>query len=225
MSNQISETVARVAETMRGYQAPWVLCGGWAVDAWLGEQTREHGDIDVGIFVEDSQTIYDHLAGWELVHHDAYKETNELWDGKPIRLPGHLHARIAQPEDEIPVEGALWPEQGFEWDFVFNERSRDGEWVLYFNPPDGRGPARDPVVTIPVEHGVREHLGVPMMTPEAVLFYKATAYQGSRNYLRRRDHEDFERLLPRLSREQRSWLGDAIAQVEADHPWLGVIAM
>jgi hypothetical protein len=226
LSKSVRETMARVAETMAGYPARWVLCGGWAVDAWLGGETRDHGDIDIGVFLDDSQTLNDHLAGWELVHHDAFKETNELWDGKPIQLPGHLHARIARPEDAIAVDGALWPEQGFEWDFVFNEGTDDDQWVLYFTPADGKAPSREPVVTIPFYRGIdASRFGVPTMTPEALLFYKATSYKGSRNYLRRRDHLDFERLLPRLSRDQRSWLGEAIATVEADHPWLGVIAM
>jgi hypothetical protein len=42
--------------------------------------------------------------------------------------------------------------------------------------------------------------------------------------LRRRDHLDFERLVPRLTRAQRSWLREAITLVDADHPWLGVLS-
>ncbi len=218
--------MARVAKTMRGYPAPWVLCGGWAVDAWLGEVTRQHGDIDISVFLEDSHVLHDYLTGWELVSHDAFKETNELWDGKPIALPGHLHARIARPDEEIPISDALTTEMGFEWDLVFNERTVDSEWVLYFTPHDGKGATREAVVTIPFDRGVRESAwGVPTLAPEVLLFYKATAYKGTRNYMRRRDHLDFERMLPRLTKEQRTWLSEAIALVESDHPWLGVVSM
>lgn len=211
---------------MAGYPARWILCGGWAVDAWLGGETREHGDIDVTVFVEDAQKLYEHLAGWQLVGHDAFKETNELWNGRPLALPGHLHARIARPAEEIPVEGALTTEQGFVWDFVFNERTAGDEWVLYFTPHDGKGPTREPVVTIPFDRGVHEsRWGVPTLIPEVLLFYKATAYKGSRNYLRRRDHLDFARLVPRLTKPERTWLREAITLVEADHPWLGVLSM
>jgi hypothetical protein len=28
----------------------WVLCGGYSIDKWAGQNTRPHGDIDVGVF-------------------------------------------------------------------------------------------------------------------------------------------------------------------------------
>ena len=227
MSNPVPDAVARVAETMAAYPGRWVLCGGWAVDAWLDTETRKHGDIDLSVFIEDSQRLYDYLAGWELVGHDAFTDdTNQLWDGRLLQLPAHLHGRIARPGEEIPVDGALTTEQGFGAEFVFNEHTDGDEWVLYFTPPDGKSPTRKPVVTIAFDRGVREsRWGVPTLVPEAVLFYKATAYKGTRHYLRERDHVDFERLLPRLSPAQRNWLRQAISTVEADHPWLGVLAL
>jgi hypothetical protein len=226
LSNQVPETVAFVAETMASYPGRWALSGGWAVDAWLGRETRDHGDIDVSVFLDERQVLHEHLAGWELVSHDAFKETNELWDGRLLALPAHLHARLARPGEAIPPAEPLLADRGFVTEFVFNELTAGGEWVLYFTPPDGKSPAREPLVTIPFARAVQEsRYGVPTLAPEAVLFYKATAYRGTRHYLRRRDHEDFERLLPRLSREERSWLADAITRVEVDHPWLGVISL
>lgn len=227
MSTSVPEAVARVAETMAAYPGRWALCGGWAVDAWLDGETRDHGDIDVGVFIDEAQTLFDHLAGWELVGHDAFTDnTNQLWDGRLLPLPAHLHGRIARPGEKIPIDGPLLADRGFGAEFVFNERTNADEWVLYFTPPDGKGPTREPVVTIAFDRGVREsRYGVPTLVPEAVLFYKATAYKGTRHYLRSRDHQDFERLLPRLGDEQRAWLADAIAMVDAEHPWLGVLAL
>lgn len=211
---------------MAGYPGRWALCGGWAVDAWLDAETRDHGDIDIGVFLDDARTLFEHLDGWELVGHDAFTDdTNAPWDGRTLALPAHLHGRLARPGEEIPREGPLLADSGFGVEFVFNWRSDDG-WVLYFTPADGKGPTREPVVTIPFELGVAEsRYGVPTLVPEAVLFYKATAYRGTRHYMRRRDHVDFERLLPRLADGQRAWLRESIAEVEADHPWLGVISL
>lgn len=227
MSNSVPEAVAGVAETMAAYPGRWVLCGGWAVDAWLDRETRDHGDIDVSVFLDESQILYEYLADWELVGHDAFTDdTNELWNGRLLTLPAHLHGRIARPGEEIPREGPLLADRGFGVEFVLNERTAGDEWVLYFTPPDGKAATHEPVVTITFDRGVQEsRFGVPTLAPEAVLFYKATAYKDTRHYLRRRDHIDFERLVPRLNGEQRGWLSDAIARVEPDHPWLGVLAM
>jgi hypothetical protein len=42
------------------------LFGGWAVDFHVGEMTREHGDIDLGIWLDDMPRIEEALAagGW-----------------------------------------------------------------------------------------------------------------------------------------------------------------
>ena len=55
---------------MGTFESTWALCGGWAVDAWLGRESREHHDIDVALFHEDQFALYEHLAGWRLIGHD-----------------------------------------------------------------------------------------------------------------------------------------------------------
>lgn len=36
---------------------PWWIAGGWAIDLFLGRQTREHQDIDVLILRRDHQAV------------------------------------------------------------------------------------------------------------------------------------------------------------------------
>ena len=64
------ELVARVAAVMAGYGKPWCMCGGYAVDAWIGRETRDHGDLDVSVPVQDQRAIFEHLRGWQLIAHD-----------------------------------------------------------------------------------------------------------------------------------------------------------
>lgn len=220
--------VARIAEVMSSFPARWYLCGGWAVDAILGEETRRHGDVDITIFEDDAAALFKHLAGWKLIAHDTQVPGNsaEPWNGHELSLPAHLHAHP-------PAESTIMPErldnpskQGFDLEIVVNERSDNGDWLFYYIPNEVHQYERKPLFTLPVERCVQKSVwGIPIVRPEALLFYKATAYADSPNYLRRRDHLDFERLLPRLTADQRTWLRESIALVEADHPWLGVLSM
>jgi lincosamide nucleotidyltransferase A/C/D/E len=40
-----------------------VVNGGWGVDALLGEQTRDHDDLDVHVSIDDLQSVCNALAG------------------------------------------------------------------------------------------------------------------------------------------------------------------
>jgi hypothetical protein len=202
-TNRIPEPVARIAEVMSTFRPTWALCGGWAVDAWAGRLTRDHGDTDIIIFHNDLRAFFDHLSGWQLIAHDTQvaDDTAELWNGRPLVLPAHIHAR--SPEALGPLSDRLdaAAQQGFWLDVQLNERSGD-DWIL----------SREPRISVPLTRCAQQSAwGVPVVAPEVLLFYKARE-------LHPHDELDFLALLPHLTDEQRRWLRNARSLV--GHPWL-----
>jgi hypothetical protein len=184
---------------MSTFRPRWYLCGAWAADAWLGRQTREHADVDIAVFRDDQRAAFDHLAGWQLIAHDPHVagDTTEPWDGRPLDLPAHVHARS---------------HDGFNLEVLLNERS-GRDWVL----------SREPRLTLPLRRSARRcGWDSPAVVPEVIGFYKATAYFDNEEMTDRRprDESDFRTLLPLLSGEQRRWLREAISLVRPGHPWL-----
>jgi hypothetical protein len=60
---------------MRDFRSSWALCGGWAVDAWLGRQTRDHLDVDLTVFHDEQSVVYDYFTDrWLLNGHDDEDE-------------------------------------------------------------------------------------------------------------------------------------------------------
>src|SRR5262245_287014 len=56
-----------VANVMRTLDLWWAIAGGWAIDLWLGRQTREHHDVEVVVLRDDQVRIHElAAAGWEL---------------------------------------------------------------------------------------------------------------------------------------------------------------
>jgi len=205
--NSIPEPVARLAEVMSGYGATWSLCGGWAVDAWIGKVTREHGDVDVSVFAHEQRALFEHLPGWQLLaHHAAWEPSDQevWWDGRRrLSVATHIHARSAEFSGPMPAGGIANAEDGFNMEFYVDALDGD-EWVLNSEPRVG----------LPLRQAVQEsNWAAPIAAPEALLFFKS---RGKR--IRLRDHLDFEALRPLLDDEQRGWLRDAIAR--AGHPWL-----
>lgn len=192
---------------MSAFRAPWALCGGWAIDAWLGRQTREHGDVDVSVFVQDQRALFEDLRGCQMIPHDPHVpgDSSEPWDGRRLDLPGHIHGRLNAGE-EVPFRVDSASEQGFSLDIQLDDRSGE-DWIL----------SREPMISVPLRSGVkRSGWGLPTVVPEVLLFFKARD-------LRRRDKLDFLALLPDLTQEQRDWLRSALSL--AGHPWLPQLSL
>jgi Aminoglycoside-2''-adenylyltransferase len=59
-----------VAQFFAPLTVPWWIAGGWAIDLFLGRQTREHEDIDVQILRRDQQVIRALFGAWDLMRFD-----------------------------------------------------------------------------------------------------------------------------------------------------------
>ena len=55
-----------MAALLADVNTPWWVAGGWALDLFLGFQTRSHDDLDVGILRRDVAAVIANLPGWEL---------------------------------------------------------------------------------------------------------------------------------------------------------------
>jgi len=185
------EPVVAVAAVMAEFPNPWFVSGGWAIDLFVGRVTREHHDVEVGLFLPDQEAVRAHLRGWDLfrIREDAW----EPWaDGDVVALPEfQLQARAPEPG-------------GRAFDLFLNPREGD-EWVSRRHA-GLRVPAAA-IVEWSAGHGA-DPAGIPFLAPEIQLLYKA-------KYHRPKDDADFAVALPRLDGRRRAWLRAAL---EVHHP-------
>jgi hypothetical protein len=213
----IPEPVANAARFMSSFERPWALCGGWAVDAWLGRVTRTHLDIDITLFGNDVPELFDYLRDWNFVAHDEVEpQATWPWNGRVLALPGHIHARPPGERNREIIQSWVNPpykagEDGLDFDFELTDR--EGELCVL---------SREPRIEIDASRAFRESpWGIPALVPEAIAFYKATAYYRNKR-IKSRPHDvtDFEAILAVLDIGQRRWLKAAIAEKFVDHEWL-----
>lgn len=176
---------------LAGFDAPWWIAGGWALDIFLGAETRQHDDVDVAVLRRDQRALHRFLDGWDLRYATA-EGALVPWDGHPLVLPLHgVWARRSHDRD------APWT-----FEVLLNEH-RDDFWVY----------RRDPAISCPLSDlGGRRH-GIPFLRPEVVLLYKSKDPTP-------KDEKDFDAVLPRLSEAGTSWLREALETSTPGHPWL-----
>jgi Aminoglycoside-2''-adenylyltransferase len=211
----VPAAVAYVRDVLVGLGVPWFLSGGWATDAWVGRQTREHGDVDITVFHDDQRAVFAHLSGWALVAHDPNvpDDTSEQWNGRHLDLPAHIHApTIGSTLSSSPGR----THSAYEFEFLLNGRDAQS-WVLN----------SEAAIAVPVDLATQlSPWDVPTAPPEVVILFKAGAHlnaaaiAGSGGPPRPRDEQDFHALLPTLTDDGRAWLQQAIALVRPQHPWL-----
>lgn len=189
------EKPLKVAVLLADFERPWFIAGGWAIDLCLGRMTRAHKDIEIAILRDDQHAIRKHLTGWE------FRKVLPRTGGR--MEPWHEGEWLAMPVHEIHAHSESGDPSALE---ILLDESSEEQWRF----------RRSLEVTRPLSMiGMRSDEGVPFLSPEIVLLYKATS-------LRIQDHDraDFENARPFLGGERLHWLRQAIERYRPGHPWL-----
>jgi hypothetical protein len=186
----------QVAELLEGVDIPWYVAAGWAIDLFLGEERREHSDLELAV----PNTRFDELAG-VLAPFDVC-----LITGQGEATP------LAEARDRLMDTHQTWirePATG-KWRVDFFREPSDGDtWIC----------RREPAIRLPYEHVIeRTADGIPYGRPEIVLLFKAKHVHEEKN------QADFAATLPRLDAARRAWLREALERVHPGHVWLGELA-
>jgi hypothetical protein len=186
--------VGRVAALLRDLPCEWYVCGGWAVDLYLGRVTRSHKDVDVSVARKSQLEVRDYMSarGWKL--EKAHDGKLTPWsEGEFLTLPFHTVWCRSDAHEPDFVE--------FQLDEIDDERftfRRDTSLTL----PRGRMSFVTPS-------------GVPALAPELVLLYKSNAAE---EYA-----DDFRNSVGALDARARAWLKDALDKLYPRHPWAGAL--
>lgn len=187
--------IRAAAMLMAGFPYPWFISGGWAIDCFVQQVTREHSDLEITIFREHQSDLRAQFAGWRLTKSDVLLEV-------PAWVPWDEGAWVVEPLYQVQA----WGPEDFEepaYDFFLND-TVDGEWQF----------RRVLSITRPIaETFLRTPEGIPFVAPEIQLAFKA-------KHQRPKDEHDFALALPYLSSAQRAWLRMALEAAYGQHPWL-----
>jgi len=138
-----------VARRLHDVRAPWAVAGGWAVDLWLGEETRPHEDLEITVPRSGFDEVRAALAELDF---------DVIGDGRrwPLDDPAFdvLHQTWGHDRTGAYVLD------------VFREPHEDDTWIC----------RRDESIRLPYADVVRRTAeGIPFVAPEIVLLFKAKA--------------------------------------------------
>lgn len=182
-----------VRRILTGLQCSWAVAGGWALDLFLDQITREHQDIEVTIFRDDQLILQEYFAsrGWSMDYVD-----------NRLLVPWPIAERLALPVHEI------WCRSNNRRIEVLLNECEDNAFVF----------RRDSRIRMPIERAfICSNTGIPVLAPEIVLLYK------SKRASEPKEQQDFSNVLEALDAERRRWLRESIAVIDSNHQWLAAL--
>jgi hypothetical protein len=182
-----------INERMAGANCPWYVAAGWAIDLFLGGQTREHEDLEIAVAASYFETL-------------------------PPRFP-EIDFWVPQGEGRLArmTDETLGGESHQTW--AYERAERVWRFDVFREPHDGNTwiCRRDESIRLPYAEIIAMTAdGIPYLKPEFALLFKAKA-------TRDKDRADFDAALPRMSADQREWLRTALAKVHPGHVWIDVL--
>jgi hypothetical protein len=183
-----------ITRRLAGVTVPWCVAAGWALDLFRGEQTREHGDLEIAVpgTAAGFGAVRGALAGYTF----EVVGSGRLW---PLDSPAF---------DMMSQTWVSDPETGVYRLDIFREPQRDGAWVC----------RRDETISLPYEQVIcRTAAGIPYLAPEIVLLFKAKHSDLRKNVA------DFAGARPLLTAQAAGWLRWAMERVHPGHPWIGAL--
>jgi hypothetical protein len=197
--------VLEVASILGDLHVPWFVAGGWTIDLCLQRQQRTHKDVDILVLRHEQLVVQDYLLqrGWTLSKYVGNSMALERMEERRfLKFPDR--GILAKPPDG----------QSAALDIFLADTNHEREWCYH----------ADPRITHSLASlGCRSSLGVPALSPEIALRYKARhidAHDTDSLKHQAHDESDFKAMLGCLTREQKNWLRGALRVLYANHPWL-----
>jgi hypothetical protein len=189
-------TPRQAAAALAGVAAPWAVAGGWALDLWLGAQSREHEDLEITAPIAGFPELQARIEGLGL-------KLFAIDDGAVIALaPGE--APPPRTHQTWVMDPAV---QAWLLD-IFREPGDADTWIYRRT--------RQLTAARAWASGVTAS-GIPYVASQIVLLFKAKA-------ARAKDEADFAWAAPRLSPEAGDWLAGALQIIHPGHPWIERLA-
>jgi len=208
----------------------WAICGGDAIDMFVGHKTRDHKDIDIAVFWDQRDRLLTYLlqGEWRIFEpengllrevtciDDDFKRSDNLWC---ISKRTTAYEITSKYNNFFHITTSRKHQDSLDFmEFLFNKRV-DNQFVYKRNSN--------------IKHDnaiLHDNSGIPYLAPELVLLYKSIFVRYIDSNLPSEEdmvncyRHDFNVTFPLLNSKQKLWLASALKSTyPKGHEWLDIL--
>ncbi|NBW82184.1 hypothetical protein EBR21_10575 [bacterium] len=213
VAERFDPALAAVAEALDRSRLEWFVVAGWALDLFLNVKTRSHKDIEVSIWRDQAESLFDFYVERRIDLVVGDKRYQSIFVPSDVDTRGHLIIR----------NGAFLQLQPLDIELFLSSR-HNGHWNF----------RKEPTITVPLEFAVVQTAsGLRVLAPHLVLLFKAWFFPNLEKAIHhapqheeffrkcwQMDCRDFDLVLPFLSTLQREMLERWLKEFVPSIPWL-----
>ncbi|SHO45636.1 nucleotidyltransferase domain-containing protein [Anaerocolumna xylanovorans] len=214
----MNKLIEEAVKLLKGQNFEFAICGGFAIDLFLGYESRKHGDIDILAYWNDRNSIILHMQskgycvyemlGGGMAHHitdvnnQQYEKRNIFCSTNDCEL---VHLAPTDKKDIYIIDFYHIGQTKMNFiEFLFNDK--DEKNFLY---------ARNKNIKRELSKAILHSGDISYLAPELLLLYKSTDIE------REGYQEDFEFAFSKMSNEQKVWLNNSLKIMYPDgHKWM-----
>ena len=221
--------IYKAHDLFKNSEFDYCICGGFALNMFVGKEIRKHGDFDMSFFKDDRQKVIKFLQdnGWSVYARTELREFFMVANSDDEKIANKDNMWAVKPGsfvNMIPLEDTengytykiIEPRlQGFDFIEISFDARENGYFVV--DSEDGKGTR----VERKLDKAILHKQGIPYMSPELILFLKSHPFNMEYECLKPKTQNDFPVVMPMLSDEQREWLIDTLDKAWPDgYEWL-----
>lgn len=210
--------INELKEHLSELKIQWQLCGGYAIDEYLGKMTRYHKDLDISIGFNDRKICIEYLKekGWEIdapvgngrvvdINYALEKEGlyfDNIWCYKK----GSDFIKLKET-DGVFRYVEFYRERQERLDFIEVLFNRVEDNLFYYK--------RNHNIVRDISKAFISKEGINILAPEIILLYKST------NYINKDYQHDYNVVIEKLEKERLDWFLKAMKKAYPEgHPWV-----
>ncbi len=198
----MNDLLVQASNLLSDAPATWAVCGGFALDLFLGRNIRKHGDIDICVFEKDRNDLCRYMLsqdGWNVYEFRGGGKVRPL--GRNSRSEAGRNLMCVKDGCDL-VKFYPSDESDLLWYEFFHTGITDLNYLEFlFNT------IKDDHFVFGRQTGIKRELskailfknGIPYLAPEIVLLFKASNSESPEYQL------DLDETFPHVSGEQRQW--------------------